>query len=63
MFRGTKCFFVNVYSSCMLSKKRRLWGRLIELRGLWGGEWCVGGNFNSVRFESQHIGRYSVFSS
>lgn len=43
IFKGKLCYFVNVYSPCVLAQKRRSWGRMIELRGLWGnGEWCLG---------------------
>lgn len=30
-FKGQKCYVVNVYSSCVLTLKRILWDRLIEL--------------------------------
>ncbi|XP_058775761.1 uncharacterized protein LOC131650039 [Vicia villosa] len=57
-FGGKQCFFVNVYSPCDLLSKRKLWEDLLSLRSKWGGgEWCLGGDFNTVRFPSEHIGR------
>ena len=27
-----------------------MWAKLGDIRGLWSDPWCIGGNFNMVRF-------------
>ncbi|XP_058745932.1 uncharacterized protein LOC131618791 [Vicia villosa] len=64
MFKGVKYYFVSIYSSCHIALKRRLWGELISLRNRWvDGEWCWGGDFNSIRCEAERVGRGSFFRS
>ncbi|XP_058746178.1 uncharacterized protein LOC131619053 [Vicia villosa] len=63
-FKGVKCYFVNVYSSCNITLKRKMWEELLVLRGRWlDGEWCVGGDFNSIRCASERVGLVSSFRS
>jgi hypothetical protein len=43
------CFIVNIYSSCDIVAKRRLWRNLIMSKGGFGGSvWCLLGDFNAV---------------
>ncbi|GAU16840.1 hypothetical protein TSUD_367870 [Trifolium subterraneum] len=42
-------YIVNVYSSCNISGKRKLWTNLIDFKlNNEPGEWCLGGDFNSI---------------
>jgi hypothetical protein len=43
------CFIVNIYSSCDIVAKRRLWRNLIMSKGGFRGSvWCLLGDFNAV---------------
>lgn len=46
-------YIINVYSSCLLVKKRVLWNSLnsFKLR-LPVGDWLLGGDFNAIRSDS-----------
>jgi hypothetical protein len=45
-----RIFLINIYSKCDLSAKRVLWSDILSLkRNHVGGEWCILGDFNSVR--------------
>lgn len=40
---GNWYFIVNVYSSCMLEGKGRLWREMIDFKHRYSkGEWCIG---------------------
>ena len=56
-----QCSFTWVYGPCLGSSKERLWEELGALKGLWGGPWCVRGDFNFLRFpyERSREGRMS----
>lgn len=57
-FNGQVFFFINVYSSCQLEKKRVCWYDLVKLKNKDGpGWWCIGGYFNPVRDKNESIGR------
>jgi len=44
-----RCFVVNFYSNCDLSKNKILWEKLVVLRNsLGGGAWCFISDFNLV---------------
>jgi hypothetical protein len=44
-----KCIIINVYSKCDLEAKKRLWDKLVEIRGDLGeAAWCILGDFNAV---------------
>ncbi|XP_058775028.1 uncharacterized protein LOC131649274 [Vicia villosa] len=56
-FKGQVVYFVNIYSSCLLAGKHRLWAELVDLKNKFGGGWwCVGGDFNSTREGSEIMG-------
>lgn len=51
-------YIVNVYSSCILLKKKELWGTLLDLKEAHiDGEWIFGGDFNAVKHQSERKGR------
>jgi hypothetical protein len=57
LVENCRCFIVNVYAKCNLCDKRRLWGEiLMSKRGFGDGLWCVMGDFNSVRDNTERKG-------
>ncbi|XP_058726479.1 uncharacterized protein LOC131597832 [Vicia villosa] len=56
--KGQLYSFVNIYSSCAMIGKRKLWSELVELKNrLAGSWWCIGGDFNSIRGRTERMGR------
>ncbi|XP_058767708.1 uncharacterized protein LOC131641427 [Vicia villosa] len=54
---GSTIFFINVYAPCDLAARRRSWDQLLELKKAHpGGNWCVGGYFNSIAHEEERRG-------
>jgi hypothetical protein len=52
-----RCFLVNVYASCNLRDKRKLWSDItMSKRGFGDGLWCLLGDFNSVRTSTERRG-------
>ena len=45
--------FTSVYGLLLGSEKKDFWDELGAIRGLWDDPWCVGGDFNSVRFPEE----------
>ena len=60
---GFQWMFFGVYGPVVYSKREFFWEELGAVRGLWNGPWCVGGDFNMVRFlgECRGVGRVSNF--
>jgi hypothetical protein len=59
-----ECFVVNVYSSCDLNAKRRLWENLIlTKRQLGGSIWGLVGDFNAVLHREERKGQFSFSTS
>ena len=54
--------FTGVYDHVMVTSKESFWAELGSIRGLWSVPWCVGGDFNMVRFpcERRRGGRVSL---
>ncbi|GLT43305.1 hypothetical protein SLA2020_172660 [Shorea laevis] len=50
------CHFVNVYAACDLQRKRLLWEELGKLISTWGGNWCIGGDFNATKTTEERKG-------
>ncbi|XP_058786229.1 uncharacterized protein LOC131660883 [Vicia villosa] len=51
-------YLINVYSSCEIVKKRRLWSKLLELKQIFNdGEWIIGGDFNAIKVREERKGR------
>jgi hypothetical protein len=56
-----RCYIVNVYASCHIRDKRRLWNDIcMSKRGFGDGLWCVVGDFNSVRNVTERKGVRSL---
>lgn len=54
---GCLLYLINVYSSCNLDGKRRLWEELLRCKSeLQAGDWCIGGDFNAVLSSSERRG-------
>lgn len=52
-----KCFMVNIYSSCILAEKKKLWDDLrMTKRGFGRGAWCLMGDFNAVKSQGERKG-------
>jgi exonuclease III len=50
-------YIVNVYSPCSMSGKRKLWNDLIDFKNNnEPGEWCIGGDFNSIMKSGERRG-------
>ena len=50
---GFSWIFSRVYGPVIGSEKEDFWEELGAIRGLWDDLWCVGGDFNSVRFPEE----------
>lgn len=47
--RGNCYYIVNVYSRCTLNLKKKLWNDLLVFNSKsLDGDWCLGGDFNSI---------------
>lgn len=57
-FKNQVYFFVNIYSSCFVDKKRLLWNDAIKLKMNFGeGYWYLGGDFKFISDKKEMIGR------
>ena len=45
--------FTGVYGSVLLWEKEEFWEEFGAIKGLWDDPWCVGGDFNSIRFPGE----------
>ena len=54
-------FFTGVYGPTMKRYREPFWEELGAIRGLWSDPWCIGGDFNVIRFPSERsrVGRLS----
>ena len=50
---GFTWIFFGVYRSMIGSEKEDFWEELGAIRGLWEDPWCIGGDFNAVRFPEE----------
>ncbi|XP_058752224.1 uncharacterized protein LOC131625381 [Vicia villosa] len=51
-------YIINIYSSCLLSKKKEMWKELLDLKEAFkDGEWIMGGDFNATKNSSERKGR------
>lgn len=46
----------NVYGSMQQARRREFWDELNGWRVRWNGEWCVGGDWNAIKFPSEILG-------
>ncbi|GKV09172.1 hypothetical protein SLEP1_g20714 [Rubroshorea leprosula] len=54
--KGVPVYILNIYSPCELSGKRALWEELQNLISNRKGNWCLGGDFNTVRSSRERAG-------
>ena len=50
---GFSWIFFGVYGPVIGNEKEDFWEELGAIRGRWDDPWCVGGDFNSVRFPEE----------
>jgi hypothetical protein len=54
-------YIVKIYSSCIMSGKRKLWADLLEFKSNNDqGEWCLRGDFNSILTVGERKGRHGT---
>ena len=51
--------FTGVYGPNLNKKRRLMWEELIGLITWWDVPWCLGGDFNIIRFPSERMGAAS----
>ena len=53
--------FIGVYGPVVGRFKEDFWEELETIKGLWQNPWCIGGNFNVIRFfgEMNSVSRLS----
>ena len=50
---GFKWTFSGVYGSTMRRFRELFWEELGAIHGLWNDPWCIGGDFNMIRFPNE----------
>ena len=50
---GFKWIFSEVYNPTMKRYRELFWEELGAIRGLWSDPWCIGGDFNMIRFPNE----------
>ena len=50
---GVVWVFTNVYGLVCSRDREDYWDELGSIRGLWSDPWCVGGDFNMIKFPEQ----------
>lgn len=53
---GFECTIVNIYAPNDVVKRRFLWDSLGRLKTHYSNPWCLGGNFNEIRYISERKG-------
>ena len=53
---GFEWAFSSVYGPNRREERRLLWEELSGISSWWGVPWCVGGDFNVVRYPSERLG-------
>ncbi|KAG6717072.1 hypothetical protein I3842_04G079200 [Carya illinoinensis] len=53
---GFKWAFAGVYGPNIDRDRRLLWDELVGLHSWWDLPWCIGGDFNAIRFTSECFG-------
>ena len=48
--------FSGVYGPILIKEREDFWAKLGAIRGLWRDPWCIGGDFNVVRFLAERGG-------
>lgn len=52
----------NIYGPMQQARREEFWDELNKWRGRWNGAWCVGVDWNAIRFPSERL-RNIQFSS
>ncbi|RVW32495.1 hypothetical protein CK203_081231 [Vitis vinifera] len=60
---GFVWIFSGVYGPTMKRFREFFWEELGAIRGLWNDPWCIGGDFNMIRFPDERRRRGKVSSS
>ena len=60
---GFLWIFTGVYSPTLRSAREDFWDELGAIRGLWSDLWCIGADFNVVRFPSERSGALRLSST
>ena len=53
---GFVWIFAGVYGPTLGGVREDFWADLGAIRGLWNDPWCIGGDFNAVRFPEERLG-------
>lgn len=53
-------WLTGVYGPCRYRERNEFWEELASLYGLCGDKWCVGGDFNVIRYPSEKKGENVV---
>ncbi|XP_028062045.1 uncharacterized protein LOC114265423 [Camellia sinensis] len=56
LFSNLACVIVNVYGPTDGASRKRLWETLKNLKKSFVAPWCLGGDFNEVRYASERAG-------
>ena len=55
--KAQQVHILNIYSPCDVQSKRNLWETIKQLKSAYiGGLWCILGDFNNVRNNSERLG-------
>ena len=60
---GFRWTFSRVYGPTLKRYREAFWEELRAIRGLWTDPWCIGGDFNMIRFPNERIRGGRVSSS
>ncbi|XP_077232581.1 uncharacterized protein LOC143869909 [Tasmannia lanceolata] len=52
---SVRVVFSGVYGPSQRVEKRLLWGELDGIRARWSHPWCLGGDFNEIRFACERV--------
>ena len=50
---GFRWNFSGVYGSTLRRYREFFWEELGAIRGLWNDPWCIGGDFNMIKFPNE----------
>lgn len=50
------CVIIVVYGSNVNQRRPYFWKELDSVRDGWNGAWCIGGDFNAIRFPEDKLG-------
>lgn len=53
-------YIMNIYSSCFIQNKRKLWKESYDLKKVSSGEWCITRDFNAIKREAERKGQSNL---